>query len=118
MTGAIGATAGVGTGAARATTGDGRLLARDVTVRFGGPNGRLALDGFNLSVERGEVVALIGPNGSGKSTFLRVVDGLLAPERGVVTLGDRPIDGPDPRIGLVFQEPRLLPWRSVADNVT
>ena len=118
MTGAIGATPGVGTAAARATMGDGRLLARDVTVQFGGPNGRLALDGFNLSVERGEVVALIGPNGSGKSTFLRVVDGLLAPERGVVTLGDRPIDGPDPRIGLVFQEPRLLPWRSVADNVT
>jgi NitT/TauT family transport system ATP-binding protein len=118
MTGATtatGATAGAGTDA---TTGDGRLLARDVAVRFGGPNGKLALDGFNLSVERGEVVALIGPNGSGKSTFLRVVDGLLAPERGVVTLGDRPIRGPDPRIGLVFQEPRLLPWRSVADNVT
>jgi len=118
MTAASGLTTGLGTGAARVTTGDGRLLARDVTVRFGGPKGTLALDGSNLTVERGEVVALIGPNGSGKSTFLRVVDGLLAPERGVVTLGDRSIDGPDPRIGLVFQEPRLLPWRSVADNVT
>ncbi len=69
-------------------------------------------------MERGEVVAIIGPNGCGKSTFLRVAAGLLAPQRGAVTLDDRPIDGPDPRVGLVFQEPRLLPWRSVADNVT
>jgi NitT/TauT family transport system ATP-binding protein len=100
------------------TAGAGRLVANDVAVRFGGPTGTLALDGFDLTVERGEVVALIGPNGCGKSTFLRVVDGLLNPDRGEVTLDDRPIAGPDPRIGLVFQEPRLLPWRSVADNVT
>ena len=100
------------------TTGAGRLVARDIAVRFGGPSGTLALDGLDLGVERGEVVALIGPNGCGKSTFLRVVAGLLPPTRGEVMLGDRPIDGPDPRIGLVFQEPRLLPWRSVADNVT
>src|SRR4029453_14974463 len=44
--------------------------------------------------------------------------GLLPPDRGRITLGGTPIDGPDPRIGLVFQEPRLLPWRSAADNVT
>jgi NitT/TauT family transport system ATP-binding protein len=96
----------------------GRLVADDISVRFGGLNGTLALDGFDLTVERGEVVAIIGPNGCGKSTFLRVADGLLAPDHGTVTLDGRPIDGPDPRIGLVFQEPRLLPWRSVADNVT
>jgi ABC-type nitrate/sulfonate/bicarbonate transport system ATPase subunit len=78
----------------------------------------VALDGFSLAVEPGEVVALIGPNGCGKSTFLRVAAGLLAPERGHVRLDDREIREPDPRIGLVFQEPRLLPWRSVADNVT
>jgi NitT/TauT family transport system ATP-binding protein len=99
-------------------TGAGRLVARDIAVRFGGLKGTLALDGMDLEVERGEVVAIIGPNGCGKSTFLRVVAGLLAPDRGGVTLDNRPIQGPDPRIGLVFQEPRLLPWRSVADNVT
>jgi NitT/TauT family transport system ATP-binding protein len=101
-----------------ALTGAGGLSARDITVRFGGPNGTLALDGMALDVRRGEVVAVIGPNGCGKSTFLRVVAGLLVPERGRVTLDGRPIVGPDPRIGLVFQEPRLLPWRSVAENVT
>jgi NitT/TauT family transport system ATP-binding protein len=81
--------------------------------------GRLAvLDGVDLAIDGGGIVALIGPNGSGKSTLLRVLAGLLSPDRGTVTLdGDR-ITAPDPRIGLVFQEPRLLPWRSAADNIT
>jgi NitT/TauT family transport system ATP-binding protein len=116
MTGGTSATSA--TGATSAKAGAGRLLARDIAVRFGGPNGTLALAGMDLDIERGEVVAVIGPNGCGKSTFLRVIAGLLTPERGEVTLDNRPIVGPDPRIGLVFQEPRLLPWRSVADNVT
>ncbi|MBA2382967.1 MAG: ABC transporter ATP-binding protein [Chloroflexi bacterium] len=77
-----------------------------------------ALDGLSLDVAGGEVVALIGPNGCGKSTFLRVAAGLLAPERGRVELDGIAVTAPDPRIGLVFQEPRLLPWRSVVDNVT
>ena len=101
-------------------TSAGSLLATDVTVRFPVPGGIpvQALDGFSLAVERGEVVAIIGPNGCGKSTFLRVAAGLLQSESGTVSLDDRPIVGPDPRVGLVFQEPRLLPWRSVAGNVT
>jgi len=109
----------------------GRLVAEDIRVSFPGTGSgtgsgagsgaavpTIALDGFGLSVEPGEVVALIGPNGCGKSTFLRVAAGLLAPERGDVRLDDVPIRAPDPRIGLVFQEPRLLPWRTVARNVT
>jgi NitT/TauT family transport system ATP-binding protein len=101
-------------------TAGGRLVSSGIGVAFPrrGDAPVQALDGFDLAVERGEIVALIGPNGCGKSTFLRVASGLLAPDAGAVTLDDQPIAGPDPRIGLVFQEPRLLPWRSVADNVT
>jgi NitT/TauT family transport system ATP-binding protein len=77
----------------------------------------VALDGVDLSIRPGEIVSIIGPNGSGKSTLLRVVAGLLPPERGQVLLDGRLVEGPDPGIGLVFQEPRLLPWRSVSANV-
>jgi NitT/TauT family transport system ATP-binding protein len=81
--------------------------------------GRLpVLDGIDLEVPGGGIVALIGPNGSGKSTLLRVMAGLLPAEAGIVSLGDVPIAAPDPAIGLVFQEPRLLPWRSAAANIT
>jgi NitT/TauT family transport system ATP-binding protein len=76
------------------------------------------LDGIDLAVPDGGIVALIGPNGCGKSTLLRVIAGLLRPVTGEALLDGAPIDGPDPRIGLIFQEPRLLPWRSAADNIT
>ena len=81
--------------------------------------GRLeVLDGIDLVIEGGSIVALIGPNGSGKSTLLRVLAGLLRPDAGDARLDGALITGPDPRIGLAFQEPRLLPWRSAADNIT
>jgi len=97
----------------------GRIRLHDVAVSF--PAGRDArstvLEGVDLTVEPGEIVSLIGPNGSGKSTLLRVIAGLLEPDRGEVLLDDVPIRGPDARLGLVFQEPRLLPWRSAARNI-
>jgi ABC-type nitrate/sulfonate/bicarbonate transport system ATPase subunit len=76
------------------------------------------LDGMDLVIPAGGIVALIGPNGCGKSTLLRVLAGLLSPATGEARLDGAPITSPDPRIGLVFQEPRLLPWRSAADNIT
>jgi NitT/TauT family transport system ATP-binding protein len=76
------------------------------------------LEGVDLAIPAGGIVALIGPNGSGKSTLLRVLAGLLRPTAGAASIDGTPVTGPDPRIGLVFQEPRLLPWRSAADNIT
>jgi NitT/TauT family transport system ATP-binding protein len=97
----------------------GRVELRDLAIVFPvrGGDPLVALDGIDLAVDGGEIVSLIGPNGCGKSTLLRAIAGLLRPARGGAFLDDRPIEGPDPRIGLVFQEPRLLPWRTVAANV-
>jgi len=77
----------------------------------------VALDGVDLRVADREVVSVVGPNGCGKSTLLRVICGLLAPDRGAVAISGTPVDRVDRRVGLVFQEPRLLPWRDVISNV-
>ncbi len=63
------------------------------------------------------IVAIVGPNGSGKSTLLRLIGGLLTPDAGEIRIDGRPVEGADARIGFCFQEPRLLPWRDVLDNV-
>ena len=75
------------------------------------------LDDIDLTIRPGEVIALIGPNGCGKSTLLRVLAGLIPPDAGSVTIDGDPVTGPDERVGLVFQEPRLLAWRTAEQNV-
>ena len=81
------------------------------------PNGVHALEGVTLEVEPGEIVAVVGGSGCGKSTLLRAVSGLDRPTQGSVTLDGSVITEPHEKIGVIFQEPRLLPWLSVADNV-
>ncbi len=81
------------------------------------PNGQHALDRFSLSLPRGEITAVIGGSGCGKSTLLRLVSGLETPTQGSVVIDDQTIDKPHPLVNLIFQEPRLLPWLTVADNV-
>jgi sulfonate transport system ATP-binding protein len=76
-----------------------------------------ALENVSLNVEPGEVVAVVGGSGCGKSTLLRLVSGLDNPTNGKVALDGDTIVSPHERIGIVFQEPRLLPWLTVADNV-
>ena len=81
------------------------------------PNGVHALNAITLGVEPGEIVAVIGGSGCGKSTLLRAISGLDTPTQGSVRLDDVTITTPHESIGIIFQEPRLLPWLSVADNV-
>ena len=91
------------------------LRVASVSKRF--LNGRAALAGIDIEVARGEIVALVGTSGSGKSTLLRVIGGLEVPTSGEVQINGRRVEGPSPEIGMVFQEPRLMPWLSVAQNV-
>ncbi len=81
------------------------------------PNGVHALGGISLEVAAGEIVAVIGGSGCGKSTLLRAISGLDPASDGAVVLDGEPITAPHERIGIIFQEPRLLPWLKVADNV-
>ena len=80
-------------------------------------NGTQALSGIELSIAPGEAVAIIGGSGSGKSTLLRLIGGLEAATRGRVEIDGMPVGGPAETVGFVFQEPRLLPWLTVAGNV-
>lgn len=75
------------------------------------------LSGIDLRVAEGEIVVVVGASGCGKTTLVRLLAGLERAERGQLRLDGEPIDGPHPRIGVVFQEPRLFPWLTVADNV-
>ncbi len=81
------------------------------------PNGVRALDGVNLEVGPGEIVAVVGGSGCGKSTLLRAISGLDTPSQGRVILDGESITAPHEKIGIIFQEPRLLPWLTVAQNV-
>jgi len=75
------------------------------------------LENVSFSAAGGEFVAIVGPSGCGKTTFLRVLDGLVDADAGTIRLGGRPVSGPGPDRGFVFQSDSLLPWRTVADNV-
>src|SRR5499427_1799643 len=81
------------------------------------PNGVRALDRVSLEVPPGEILVVIGGSGCGKSTLLRAISGLDTPTQGRVMLDGTVITSPHEQIGIVFQEPRLLPWLRVADNV-
>jgi sulfonate transport system ATP-binding protein len=81
------------------------------------PNGVHALERFSAEIGQGEIVAIIGGSGCGKSTLLRAIAGLDRASTGSVVLDDIAISAPHEKIGIIFQEPRLLPWLSVADNI-
>jgi NitT/TauT family transport system ATP-binding protein len=89
----------------------------DVALRHPGTDGTLALERCTLSVAEGEFVAVVGPSGCGKSTLMRLVTGLWRPTAGGVVVAGREVTGPLSIAGMAFQNPSLLPWRTVLDNV-
>ncbi len=87
---------------------------RGVSRSFGG---RRVLAPLDLDLAAGSTVALVGASGCGKSTLLRLIAGLDTPTTGTVEVAGQPVRGVHPRTAVVFQEPRLLPWRDLAGNV-
>ena len=88
-----------------------------VSKRYGGKGGVLALDQVDLNVAEGEFVALLGPSGCGKSTLLNLVAGFEPLSSGQMLFDGHQVDRPGPERAVVFQEASLLPWLSVWDNV-
>ena len=90
----------------------------NVTLTYRGVSGGvLALQGTTLNVRRGEFAAVVGPSGCGKSSLMKLVTGLVPPDSGdIVIFGDK-VKGPVKIAGMAFQNPNLLPWRKVIDNV-
>ena len=76
-----------------------------------------AVERIDLHIAAGEFVSLLGPSGCGKSTLLMMTGGLETPTRGQIEIGGRPVSGPRPDIGVMFQDATLLPWKSALDNV-
>jgi len=91
------------------------LKLENITVRY--PNGNHILDDVSFSVESGSIACILGPTGCGKTTTLRTISGLIKSTGGRITIDHMPLSNGGVRIGYVFQEPRLLPWRSALGNV-
>lgn len=94
------------------------LSFEDVGQSFPVPGGtHEVLRGVSFTAAPGEIISVIGSSGCGKSTLLRAAAGLNRITAGTVRIGEKAVTGLDPRVAIGFQEPRLLPWRTVADNV-
>lgn len=94
------------------------LHAQDVSVTYKTRKGVIeALSQVSLSVADGEFVTLLGPSGCGKSTLLKLAAGLLRPSTGHIAVAGQRTEQPSREVGVAFQKPTLLPWRTVLDNV-
>ncbi len=94
------------------------LEAHNLAMTFPNGNGGLrALDNVSFEVRRQEFVCVVGPSGCGKTTLLRLLAGLLQATEGEIVFEGKPLRQPRRRIGFVFQQANLMPWRSVLDNI-
>jgi len=105
--------------AGAATSGSPAIELRGAGKTFRTPSGapHTAVRDLDLTVERGEFVAVVGPTGCGKSTTLTLVSGLEEPTEGEVLVGGEPVRGIGPDVGFVFQQDAVFPWRTVLSNV-
>ncbi|SHF80291.1 NitT/TauT family transport system ATP-binding protein [Jatrophihabitans endophyticus] len=101
--------------------GPAALEVRGVRKQFAGRSrrsaGRLALDGFDLTVREGEFLCLLGPSGCGKSTLLNLIAGFAEVDGGEIVVGGGRVTGPGADRGVLFQTPMLFPWLTALDNV-
>ena len=105
-------------GSAHSTAPAGRVHIADVERTFPTKEGpRTVLRDVTLDVVAGEIIAVVGPSGCGKSTLLRLIGGLDTPTSGGITLDGEEVRAHDDSTAIAFQEPRLLPWRTIAQNV-
>src|SRR5262245_17018934 len=94
------------------------LELRNVSKGYGANGSRVeVLRDINLSIEKGEFVAIVGYSGAGKTTLISLIAGLLHPDTGSLTLNDLEITEPGPDRGVVFQNYSLLPWLTVYENI-
>jgi nitrate/nitrite transport system ATP-binding protein len=94
------------------------LELKSVTKSYGsGPERTHVLGGIDLAVEEGEFVAIVGFSGSGKTTLVSAIAGLIAPDSGEIAFRGKPVAGPSPDVGVVFQSYSLMPWLTVDENV-
>lgn len=105
-----------------------QVALRDVSMAYPGKgkpglfkakpaNGFVALRGINLDIQANTFVSIIGPSGCGKSTLLNIIAGLMKPTTGAVLVDGKPIKGPGPDRGIVFQNYALMPWMTVMENI-
>jgi NitT/TauT family transport system ATP-binding protein len=97
------------------------LTLRNVSKVFANPDNGTdqvhAMQDVSMEVQAGEFFSIIGPSGCGKSTLLRIIGGLLPATSGDLMVGNEPVTGPHPWIGMVFQEESTFPWRTTLANV-
>jgi NitT/TauT family transport system ATP-binding protein len=77
----------------------------------------VAIDTVSFDLHAGQLISLLGPSGCGKTTFLRIAAGLIAKTNGIVEINGAEVERPQPDFGMVFQQPNLMPWRTVLKNV-
>ena len=103
---------------ATSPTHSGRIVFSGLEKRFDTPDGELTVfSDLSFEIAEGSFTSIMGPSGCGKSTLMNVIAGLLQPDGGVIERGGEPVESGDFFYGYVFQEPRLLDWLTVGENI-